>query len=57
MMNNLHIAVAAVVTLGVGWLMLQAGIRKSALEWRRHRRICPACGREIRAGACGCSST
>jgi hypothetical protein len=56
MMNNLHIAVAAVVTLGVGWLMLQAGIRKSALEWRRHRRICPACGREIRAGACGCSS-
>jgi NADH pyrophosphatase NudC (nudix superfamily) len=30
-------------------------VQKSALEWRRRRRICPSCGHELRGGACGCT--
>jgi formate dehydrogenase maturation protein FdhE len=52
-----HTAVLAVSTLGVGWLMVTAGLQKSALERRQRRRICPSCGREIRAQFCtACSS-
>lgn len=47
-----HVAILAVTTLGVGWLMATAGIQKSALEWRKRRRVCPSCGREIRAAVC-----
>jgi formate dehydrogenase maturation protein FdhE len=47
-----HTAVLAVTTLGVGWLMATAGLQKSALERRRRRRICPSCGREVRARVC-----
>jgi hypothetical protein len=47
-----HIAILAVLTLGVGWVMAMAGVQKSALEWRRRRRICPSCGREIHARVC-----
>jgi hypothetical protein len=47
-----HIAIAAVTTLGAGWLMMAAGVEKSALERRRRRRICPSCGREIAARVC-----
>jgi hypothetical protein len=45
----------AVVTLGVGYGMLVAGVNKSALEWRKRRRTCPSCGRHIERGACSCS--
>jgi hypothetical protein len=45
-----HVAVAAVATLGAGWLMIVAGLQKSALEQRRRR--CPSCGREIQARVC-----
>ena len=55
-MIHSNIAVLGVITLGAGWLMTQAGLHKSALEWRRRRRICPSCGREIRAHACGCTA-
>jgi hypothetical protein len=52
-----HLAVAAVVTLGIGSLMTRLGLQKSALERRRRRRICPSCGREIAARVCPtCSS-
>jgi len=47
-----HIAIAAVSTLGAAWLMITAGLQKSALERRRQRRVCPSCGREIRARVC-----
>jgi len=47
-----HIATLAVLSLGVGWVMAIAGVQKSALEWRRRRRICPSCGREIHARFC-----
>jgi hypothetical protein len=41
-------------TLGIGILMTLAGIKKSALEWRQRRRMCPSCGRDLRSGcACG----
>ena len=44
-------------TTGVGFLMLMAGVQKSALEWRRRRRSCPSCGRVIEGRVCGpCSS-
>jgi formate dehydrogenase maturation protein FdhE len=47
-----HVAIAAVTTLGAAWLMIVAGLQKSALERRRQRRVCPSCGREIRARVC-----
>jgi len=47
-----HLAFAAVATLGAGWLMMVAGLQKSALERRRRRRICPSCGHEIQARVC-----
>jgi ribosomal protein L37AE/L43A len=52
-----HVAFAAVATLGAGWLMMVAGLQKSALERRRRKRVCPSCGREIHARVCtACSS-
>jgi hypothetical protein len=47
-----HVAIAAVSTLGAAWLMITAGLQKSALERRRQRRVCPSCGRQIRARVC-----
>jgi hypothetical protein len=47
-----HVTIAAVTTLAAGWLMIKAGLQKSALEHRRQRRICPSCGREIQARVC-----
>jgi formate dehydrogenase maturation protein FdhE len=47
-----HVAIAAVSTLGAAWLMMVAGLQKSALERRRKRRVCPSCGREIQARVC-----
>jgi NADH pyrophosphatase NudC (nudix superfamily) len=49
-------AAAAAASVGVGVLMAQAGLQKSALEWRRKRRICPSCGRQLEARVCRCSS-
>ena len=45
----------AIVTVGVGYLMTQAGLQKSALELKRRKRVCPSCGRARTARACGCS--
>lgn len=50
-----NIAFFAAVTCGIGYLMILAGVHKSALEWRRRRRICPSCGRMIEARVCGCT--
>ncbi|HET8752450.1 MAG TPA: hypothetical protein VFM43_08005 [Gaiellaceae bacterium] len=47
-----HVAIAAVTTLAAAWLMIVAGLQKSALERRQRRRVCPSCGREIRARVC-----
>jgi hypothetical protein len=50
-----HVISTAAVTLIAGWLMLRAGLHKSVLELRRPRRVCPACGREVRADRCNCT--
>jgi len=47
-----HAAIAAVSTLAAAWLMITAGLQKSALERRQHKRVCPSCGREIQARVC-----
>jgi hypothetical protein len=49
-----HIALLAVLTMGIGYVMALAGVHKSALEWRKRDRICPSCGRAIHAGVCKC---
>ena len=52
-----HVAIAAVSTLAAAWLMITAGLQKSALERRKRRRVCPSCGREIQARVCArCSA-
>jgi hypothetical protein len=51
-----HIAVFAVVTMGVGYVMALAGVHKSALEWRSKGRTCPSCGRAIKARVCKCAN-
>jgi NADH pyrophosphatase NudC (nudix superfamily) len=50
-----HLAVLAASIAGVGLFMSLAGLQKSALEWRRRRRVCPSCGRELRGRTCGCT--
>ena len=50
-----HLAVLMTSIAGVGVLMSLAGLQKSALEWKRRRRICPSCGRHLRGRACGCT--
>jgi NADH pyrophosphatase NudC (nudix superfamily) len=42
------------VTTGIGYLMIQFGLQKSMLEWRRRKRHCPSCGRQTEL--CGCRS-
>jgi hypothetical protein len=49
---DLHIALLAVLTVGVGYVMALAAIQKSVLEWRRPRRICPSCGRVLETRVC-----
>ena len=53
MTSQLHALIIAVVAMGVGLLMLQAGVAKKALELRRQPRTCPSCGR--RSDACSCT--
>jgi hypothetical protein len=50
-----HLTILLVSTAGVGVLMSLAGLQKSALEWKRRRRICPSCGHQIRGRRCACS--
>jgi hypothetical protein len=51
-----QIALLAALTTGVGYVMLLAGVHKSALEWRKRGRVCPSCGRTIEARVCKCAS-
>jgi NADH pyrophosphatase NudC (nudix superfamily) len=50
-----HLTILLVSTAGVGVLMSLAGLQKSALEWKRRRRICPSCGHQVRGRRCRCS--
>jgi hypothetical protein len=40
------------VTTGVAYLMVAAGVSKHALQWKRRGAICPSCGRERRDCSC-----
>jgi len=51
-----HVITLAAATLGVGWLMTMAGLQKSALEFKRRRRVCPSCGRHMNARVCSVCS-
>ena len=42
----------AMVTIGVGYLMVVSGLHKSLLEWRRSERMCPSCGHAISDRVC-----
>jgi len=55
MTSQAHLTILLVSTAGVGVLMSFAGLQKSALEWKRRRRICPSCGHEVRRRHCACS--
>jgi hypothetical protein len=45
---------ALLASTGVGVWMAVAAVQKSALEWKRQKRTCPSCGREIVGRTCGC---
>ena len=47
-----HVATLAVTTLGIGWTMTVAGLKKSSLELRHGKRTCPSCGRHMSARVC-----
>jgi hypothetical protein len=47
-----HVTVLTTVTLAIGYAMARAGVAKNALEWRRGSRVCPSCGKHIRARVC-----
>jgi NADH pyrophosphatase NudC (nudix superfamily) len=49
---DLHVAVLTVSTAAAGLLMALAGVGKNGLEWRRRRRYCPSCGRDLNVCAC-----
>jgi hypothetical protein len=47
--------IALLASTGAGVWMTVAGVRKSALEWRKPKRTCPSCGRNITGNTCACS--
>jgi hypothetical protein len=48
---SIHSALFVVLTLGVAYVMMLAGVQKSALQWKRSR-VCPSCGLEERRCRC-----
>jgi hypothetical protein len=52
-----NIAILTAVSCGIGYLMIVAGLQKSALELKRRRRSCPSCGRIIEDRVCSFCST
>ena len=47
-----NVALVAALSCGIGYLMIVAGLSKSALELKRRHRVCPSCGRQIHALVC-----
>jgi hypothetical protein len=52
-----NIALLSILTYGIGYLMIVAGLGKNALELRRRQRVCPSCGRRIEARVCRACAT
>ena len=44
--------IALFACTGAGVWMAVAGVNKKALEWKRPRRTCPSCGRNIPGRTC-----
>ena len=43
-------------TMGVGYLMVSAGVQKKALEWKQRRRTCAGCGKPLQGrSVCSCA--
>ena len=52
-----ELAFLMVSTMGVGYLMMSAGLQKKALEWKQRRRTCAGCGKPLpRERVCKCAS-
>jgi hypothetical protein len=51
-----HVAGLLASTAGTDVLMALAGVGKKEPEWRRLRRICPSCGRELSSSVCACGA-
>lgn len=47
-----QVALVALVTMGVGGVMIRLGLDKGLLVRRRVVRRCPSCGRLIRQNVC-----
>lgn len=47
----LSIMSSVVVVCLVAWMMVQAGVAKNLLQWKRGRH-CPSCGRQDRDCSC-----
>jgi hypothetical protein len=47
-----HPMMLMIATMAAAWLMTQAGLAKKALEFRRTRRPCPSCGRQVHMCRC-----
>jgi len=48
-----HNAYVLLVTLLGLYVLIAAGVKKSAFEWKRPSRVCPSCGRA--AARCRCT--
>jgi hypothetical protein len=48
-----HAVMLMALVGGAAWLMMQAGLAKNALEFRRKRHVCPSCGRH---DGCSCGA-
>ncbi len=47
-----QIAVLAALTMAIGYTMFFTGLKKHALELKRRKRTCPACGLIITGRVC-----
>jgi hypothetical protein len=51
-----ELALLIASSMGVGYLMVSAGLQKKALEWKRRRRTCAGCGKPLPGqSVCSCA--
>ena len=53
-MNELHLVLPGVVTMGIGALMVQIGVARHRVESKYRRRWCGSCHRRITGPKCDC---
>jgi hypothetical protein len=47
-----QLAMLAVITTGIGFVMIRLGLGEGGLRLRRANRRCPACGRLVQGRVC-----